>query len=130
MNNYTENTAAISAALSNYFKGVFTGDTDLLGEVFHPRALVSGDVNGKEYFKTLDEYLEGVKNRQSPLELGEKFRMEIISIEIINMIAVAKASLPMFDYNYYDILSLTKMDGKWVIINKLLTNVTVEDHVE
>jgi hypothetical protein len=113
MDNYTDNATAVSAVLSNYFNGVFNG------------ALVSGDVNGQPYFKTLDQYLDGVKNRKSPFELGEGFRMEIISIEIINMIAVAKTRLPMFEFNYHDLLSLSKINGEWVIVNKLLTNVSI-----
>lgn len=125
MNNYTDHAADITAVLSDYFNGVFKGNTDLLRGAFHPQALVAGDVNGQPYFKTLDQYLDGVKNRKSPFELGESFRMEIISIEIINLIAVAKVRLPMFEFNYHDLLSLTKVDGKWVIVNKLLTNVTM-----
>ena len=124
MNEYTDNATAVAAVLSNYFKGIFIGDTELLRSTFHPQALVAGDVNGQGYFKSLDQYLDGVKNRKSPSELGEKFRMEILGIEIINSIAVAKAHLPMFDFNYYDLLSLNRINGEWVIVNKLLTNVT------
>ncbi|MCF0041422.1 nuclear transport factor 2 family protein [Dyadobacter fanqingshengii] len=125
MTNHTDHAAAIAAVLSDYFKGVFKGDINRLRSVFHPQALVAGDVNGQGYFKTLEQYLDGVKNRKSPFELGESYRMEIISIEVINLIAVAKLRLPMFEFNYYDLLSLTIVDGKWVIVNKLLTNVSV-----
>jgi len=123
MNNYSDNAAAIAAVLSNYFNGIFNGDVELLRSTFHPQALLTGDVNGQPYFKTADQYLEGVKNRKSPHELNETFSMEILSIEIINSIAVVKARLPMFEFNYYDLLSLNKINGEWVIINKLLTNV-------
>lgn len=125
MDTYTDRAADITAVLSDYFNGVFKGDTDLLRSAFHPQALVAGDVNGQAYFKTLDQYLDGVRNRKSPFELGESFRMEIISIEIINQIAVAKVRLPMFEFNYHDLLSLTKVDGKWLIVNKLLTHVAM-----
>jgi hypothetical protein len=125
MKNYTENSNAIAGILSSYFNGVFNGDTALLIKIFHPKAVVAGDVNGVPYFKTLDEYLEGVGSRKSPHELNETFRMEIISIEIINSIAIAKVHLPIFDFNYYDLLSLTQTDRGWVIVNKLLTNVKI-----
>ena len=125
MNTYKGNATAISAVLSNYFSGIFNGDVALLRSIFHPQTLVSGDVNGQPYFKTLDQYLEGVKNRKSPHALDEPFKMEIVSIEIINAIAVAKVHIPMFEFNYYDLLSLSKIDGQWVIVNKLLTNVSV-----
>lgn len=123
MNNYSDNVAAIVAVLSSYLKSIFNGDAELLRGTFHPQALVAGDVNGQPYFKTADQYIEGVKNRKSPNELKETFRMEILSIEIINSIAIAKVRVPMFEFNYYDLLSLNQINGKWVIINKLLTNV-------
>jgi uncharacterized membrane protein YiaA len=107
----------------NYFNGIYNGDTALLEKTFHPKALIVGDIKGLPYFKTVDQYLEGVKNRKSPNELGEKFKMEIISLEIINHTAVAKVKVPIFEYNYYDQLSLAIVDGKWVIVNKLLTHV-------
>ena len=123
MNNYIDNATAVSAVLSNYFNGIYNGDTELLRGIFHPTALVVGDINGQPYFKTVDQYLEGVKNRKSPSELNEKFNMEILSIEIINSIAIAKVRVPIFDFNYYDLLSLSKVNGEWIIINKLLTHV-------
>lgn len=123
MSNYADNAKAVAAALSNYMEGVFKGNVNLLREVFHPQALLFGDVNGQAYFKTLDQYLDGVQHRKSPEELKEAFRMDIISIEIINSIAIAKLRLPMFEFNYYDLLSLNRIDGKWVIVNKMLTNV-------
>jgi hypothetical protein len=125
MNNYSDNATAVAAVLSTYFEGIFNGDAELLRSTFHPQALVIGDINGQPYFKSLDQYIDGVKNRKSPRELNETFRMEILSIEIINSIAIVKARVPMFDFNYYDLLSLNKIDGKWVIVNKLLTNVKV-----
>ena len=130
MNNYKDNAAAVAAVLSNYFEGVFSGNTALLGSIFHPQALVAGDVKGVPYFKTVAQYLDGVKNRKSPQELNEPFRMEIVSIEIINSIAVAKTHLQMFEYNYYDLLSLNKNGEKWIIVNKLLTHVNTGSHVE
>ena len=124
MSSYAADNAGIVLTLSNYFKAVFYGDVELLRSTFQPQALVMGDINGQPYAKSLNQYIEGVKTRKSPHELDEAFRMEIVSVEIINSIAVAKAHVPMFDKNYYDLLSLNKINGKWLIVNKLLTNVS------
>ncbi|RKS25476.1 putative lumazine-binding protein [Flavobacterium endophyticum] len=123
MKNTNENRKRITSVLEDYFNGIFVGDVDLLKSVFHPQAFLSGDIKGEPYFKTLDQYLEGVKNRTSPSELGAAFGMETLSIEIINTIAIAKTRVPIFEYNYYDLLSLSLIDGQWVITNKLLTHV-------
>lgn len=123
MENFSTNAALITAVIMNYFNGIYIGDVATLKSAFHPQSIVSGDINGQPYFKTLDQYLDGVKNRKSPRELGEEFRMKILSLEIINNTAIAKVQVPIFEYNYYDQLSFVIVDGKWVIINKLLTNV-------
>lgn len=123
--NHTDNTEAVAAVLSTYFKGIYNGDTTSLRKIFHPQALIAGDVKGEPYFKNLNQYLDGVESRKSPSELNEKFRMEILTIEIINSIAIAKVHVPIFDFNYYDLLSLNNINGEWIIMNKLLTHVNV-----
>lgn len=125
MSNYIDNVTAVAAVLTKYFEGIFNGDIALLRSTFHPQAMSAGEVNGEPYFKSLDQYLEGVEKRKSPHELNEEFRMEIIAIEIINSIAVAKVHVPMFEFNYYDLLSLNKINGNWLIVNKLLTHVNL-----
>lgn len=120
---YTKEASDIQSLIDDYFQGIFHGDTEKLKAVFHPQCLLFGDINGQSYFKNVDEYLEAVRNRKSPLELGENFGMEITGIEILGANAMAKVHLPMLGYNYYDFLSLSKIAGKWLIVNKLFTNV-------
>lgn len=123
MESFGTNAALITAVLMNYFNGIYNGDVPLLQSVFHPQAIVGFDLNGETHFKTVNQYLEGVKNRKSPKELGEEFKMKILSLEIINNTAVAKVQVPIFEFDYYDLLSLIVVDGKWVISNKLATKV-------
>ena len=120
---YTKETTAIQSLIDDYFKGIFHGDIGKLRPAFHPQCLLFGDINGQPYFKNLDEYIEGVKNRKSPQEQGESFQMEMLGIEILGNNAIAKLHLPMLGYNYYDFLSLSKISGSWQIVNKLFTNV-------
>ncbi|MDI9310510.1 MAG: nuclear transport factor 2 family protein [Limnohabitans sp.] len=120
---FTEESLAIQQTIQNYFVGVYNGDLSLLTQAFHSDCKLIGDINGSPYYKNFQEYLEGVKNRKSPKESGESFRMKIISLEILGNNAIVKAQLPMLGFNYYDFLSIAKMDSKWVIVNKLFTNV-------
>lgn len=110
---------AVQAVINDYFQGVFTGDLVLLRNAFHPECKLRGEINGESYFKSLEEYLSGVANRTSPTELGESFNMKIISIDLLETMAVVKLHLPMLGYNYFDFLSLMKINGQWVIVNKL-----------
>jgi hypothetical protein len=119
---FIENAQQISDVIKNYFDGIFQGDVTLLRQVFHPRALLFGDVDGQPYEKNLEEYLNVVQNRDSPMKLGEGKRMKIISIEVLGNVSYAKLHVPMFDFNYYDFIALNKINGKWWIVNKLFTS--------
>ena len=120
----TTDSADIGRVLTDaYFKGIYEGDVDLLGTAYYSGTLLFGDAAGKPYFKNLAQYLDGVKNRQSPKDSGKPFKGEIISIDIINSIAVAKVHVKMYDFNYYELLSFHKLDNKWVIVNKMIADV-------
>ncbi len=117
--------AAIKDAVENYyFKGIYEGDVLLLGSIFYPGSFVLGDVKGQPYFKTADLYLDGVQNRQSPKDSGKPFKGEIINIKVVNSIAIAEVSLKMYDFDYRDFLSFHKINGKWLIVNKMLTDLS------
>ena len=124
MNNDQQDQALIRQELeNNYFKGINEGDIDLLKQVYYKDVLMFGDVQGAPYFRTLDQYLDGVKNRKSPRDSGKPFKTEIISIRLINSIAVAELKVKMYDFNYHEFLSFHKLDGKWLIVNKMISDV-------
>ncbi|ELR69519.1 hypothetical protein C900_05051 [Fulvivirga imtechensis AK7] len=120
---YEQKVIQIQEVIKIYFEGIFYGDVQKLRQVFVNSACLYGDIKGAGYIKTLDEYIEGVENRQSPNALGEQFEMEIVAIEIMGNVAIAKLHLPMLGYNYYDYLSLSVVEGAWKIVNKIFTHV-------
>ncbi len=125
MENNQQDSLAITQALENYyFKGIYEGDVNTLGSIFNPGTLLFGDVKGQPYAKTLDQYFEGVKNRQSPKDSGKPFKGTIISINVVNSIAVAKVHVKMYDFNYDEFLSFHKINNRWLIVNKMITDVT------
>ncbi|PWT72234.1 MAG: nuclear transport factor 2 family protein [Bacteroidetes bacterium] len=125
MENNEKDKAAVKDLLENYyFKGIYEGDLDLLNKVYYPGTLLFGDVKGAAYFKTLSQYLDGVKNRQSPKNSGKPFKGEILSVKLVNSIGVAEVKVKMYDFNYHEFLSFHKLDGKWVIVNKMISDVT------
>ncbi|MCD0470366.1 nuclear transport factor 2 family protein [Flavobacterium sp. JAS] len=125
MENQQADIAAITDVVENYyFKGIYEGDEMLLGSIFHPGTLVFGNVKGQPYFKTVDLYLDGVKNRQSPKDSGKPFKGQILNIKVVNSIAIAEINVKMYDFNYRDFLSLHKIDGQWLIVNKMLTDLS------
>jgi hypothetical protein len=117
-----EEKTAIVQALKDYFQGIYDGNVGLLKKVFHEKTLIFGDVNGQPYAKSLDEYLDGVAQRTSPKDSGKPYETETIQIDVINTIAVAKVRVQMYQFNYYNFLSFHKIQGQWMIVNKLLTH--------
>ncbi len=116
--------AAIADVLNNYyFKGIYEGNIHILRKAFDSRALLFGDIKGEPYFKNLNQYLDGVAHRQSPKEAGKRFSAEIISIDVINTIAVAKTNVKIYDFNYFNFITFHQLDGQWLIINKTLSHV-------
>lgn len=115
---------AISDVLEGYyFKGIYTGDVSILNNIYHTGTLLFGDVKGQPYAKTLTEYLDGVAHRQSPKDSGKPFKGEILSINVIQSIAIAEVKVKMYEFNYHEFLSFHKMDTKWLIVNKMISDI-------
>jgi hypothetical protein len=124
METIQKDSLAISNALENYyFKGIYEGDIDALSQIFNKGTLLFGDVKGEPYAKTLDQYLDGVKNRQSPKDSGKSFKGEILNIKVVNSIAIAEVKVMMYDFIYHEFLSFHKLNGRWLIVNKMISDV-------
>ena len=123
METQQKDSLAISQLLENaYFQGIYTGDVPGLSRIYHPGTLLFGDVKGQPYAKTLAEYLDGVQHRQSPKDSGKPFKGEILNIRVMNSIAVAEVRVRMYDFLYHEFLSFHQIDGKWLIVNKMITD--------
>ena len=119
-----QDSLAITRALEDYyFKGIYEGDINNLGNILYPGTLLFGDVKGQPYAKTLDQYLDGVAHRQSPKDSGKPFKGTIVSVDVINSIAVAKIQVKMYAFNYDEFLSFHKINNRWMIVNKMITDV-------
>jgi len=126
-----QDSLAITEVLENrYFKGIYDGDIALLRTVYHDGTLLFGDVKGQPYAKTLEQYLDGVKNRQSPKESGKPFKGEILSIRIVNSIAIAEVKVKMYDFVYDEFLSFHKIDGQWFLVNKMISDTADHPFIE
>jgi hypothetical protein len=124
METNNQDSLAITQVLENYyFKGIYEGDINTLKQIYNPGTLLFGDVKGQPYAKTLDEYLDGVAHRQSPKDSGKPFKGTIISINVVNSIAVARVHVKMYDFNYDEFLSFHKIDNSWLIVNKMISDV-------
>jgi hypothetical protein len=119
-----QDTLAITQALEEYYyKGIYEGNLQLLINILNPGTLLFGDVKGQPYAKTLDQYLDGVQNRQSPKDSGKPFEGKTISVDVVNSIAMVKAHVRMYEFEYDEFLSFHKLSGRWMIVNKMISDV-------
>jgi len=107
----------------HYFKGIYEGNLDLLHPIYYTGTLLFGDVKGQPYAKNLEQYLDGVKNRVSPRDSSKPFKGEIVNIQVVNSIAFAEVKVKMYEFNYHEYLSLHKLEGSWLIVNKMISDV-------
>ncbi|WP_063896792.1 nuclear transport factor 2 family protein [Burkholderia anthina] len=109
--------------VERYFDATYRGDVAQLRTVFDARATVVGEVNGQPYFKTIDEYLDGVASRKSPKEIGDNVVMELLALDVQGNIAIAKLHVRMLGFNYYNYFTIIRQRDTWLVITKTLTNV-------
>ncbi|WP_415904150.1 nuclear transport factor 2 family protein [Neptuniibacter sp. QD48_55] len=115
----------IQSIINTYFTGLYQGNSDQLKAIFHPTAMLKSPGN----FRSLERWLEDVETRATPESLGQPFNFKILSIEIIHDQAMVKLECPLFDYFYIDFLGLLKEQGRWLIVNKMYTDIAQTTNV-
>jgi len=109
----------IQETVQYYFDGIYHSDVEKLKNAFHPNSQVIGYFDGSLSFESLDGFLEFVKATPAPSESGEEYDMGIVSIDVTANEAVAKVANLYLGLKFTDYLSLLKVDGNWVIVNKI-----------
>jgi len=108
----------LGAIADAYLNAVYQGDAATLATLFDPNAQVYGELDGQPYFKSAAAYVEGVAARRSPLQLGERYDMKVLAIDSLGSIGSIKLHSPMLGFNYHLYLTVRRIDGRWLIVNK------------
>ena len=110
--------------LDDYFEVIHAQDLDVFYQVFHKDCCLYSNSDDQTVLRPYELYRSQVANRQSPKELGNPRKDEILMIDQLSeSMAVAKVQLQMFGGIMQDYLNLIKLDGKWWIIAKLYQQV-------
>ncbi len=110
--------------LDDYFEVIHGQDMDLFDQVFHKDCCLYSNADDQTVLRPYELYRSQVANRQSPKELGNPRKDEILLIDqLSDTMALAKVQLQMFGGIMQDYLNLIKLDGKWWIIAKLYQQV-------
>lgn len=112
--------AAIETAINTYLDGLYEGDVDKLGQVFHPTSALTAETKGALTVTTREQWFELVRKRPSPKAQGLARHDEIIEIDqsgpTTAFVKVKCAIPPRF---FTDYLSLLKVDGHWQVAQKV-----------
>lgn len=109
--------AAVRAPLEAYLRGHATGRAEDFRPAFHPDAQLWGMRNGALIRMTSEEYIDRAAG--SPAADEAQRRRWIESIDVTGDTAVAKIVLDYPAVRFTDYMALSRIDGRWVIVNKM-----------
>jgi Putative lumazine-binding len=120
--------AAIRQTVQHYFDGGKNRDSLTLRKAFHPEARMLFARDGKLVVVPIGEYITRVGSER--LEPGEVDSTErkVVSVDVVGDAAVAKLELKRPTALLTDYMSLLKVDGRWLIVNKIFTRETRPEH--
>ena len=123
----TDERKEIEKAVQTYLDGLYEGDVEKLGRVFHPTSALTYEDNGALTPMPRDEWLEAVRNRPSAKSRGLERHDEILEIDqpgpTTAFVKLKCAIPPRF---FTDYLSLLKIDGRWQVAQKIYAAETRE----
>ena len=113
---------SVMAVVKDYFDGLHYGEVSKLRAIFHPDAFLKAP----GLRRSLEQWLDAVASRPIPEQQGQSYDFKILSIEVIKDQAMVKLECPLFDHFYVDFLGLLKENGRWLIVNKMYTDLQGE----
>ena len=120
--------SAIRQTIQYYFDGGKNRDSLTLRKAFHPEARMLFAREGKLVVVPIGEYITRVGSEQlKPGEVDSTER-KLVSVDVAGDAAVAKIALRRPDAHLTDYMSLLKVDGRWLIVNKIFARDTRPEH--
>jgi ketosteroid isomerase-like protein len=113
--------AAIRQTVQHYFDGGKNRDSVALRKAFHPDARMLFAKDGKLVVVPIGDYIARVaENKLKPGEVDSTKR-RVTSVDVTGDAAIARLELERPDALLTDYMSLLKVDGRWLIVNKIFT---------
>ena len=109
---------SLMSLVQNYCDGLYHGDISTLRAIFHSDVFLKAP----GLRRSLEQWLDAVASRPVPVQQGQPYGFKLLSIEVIKNQAMVKLECPLFDHFYVDYLGLLKENGRWLIVNKMYTD--------
>ncbi|MGE8154779.1 nuclear transport factor 2 family protein [Pseudomonas vancouverensis] len=108
----------IDLAVRNYVQGMVFADEALLRQAFHPACCIIGHYQQELEWASLDDFIAAIKV-EGPATAGVQPFWQVLQVDVTGDAATVKVIDDYAGMRFTDYLSLLKVDGRWVIINKL-----------
>ncbi|MBK6787459.1 MAG: nuclear transport factor 2 family protein [Betaproteobacteria bacterium] len=115
---------AIEQTVRTYLDGLYEGDADKLASVFHETSVLTYEQDGKLIALPRDQWLKAVRDRPAPKAKGLPRDDVILSVDQAGpTTALVKVKCQIPPRFFTDYLSLLKIDGRWVVAQKVFATV-------
>lgn len=115
---------AIEQTVRTYFDGLYEGDADKLASVFHETSALTFEQDGKISVLPLAQWLAAVRERPAPRARGLPRDDAILLVDQSGpTTALVKVKCQIPPRYFTDYLSLLKLDGRWVVAQKVFATV-------
>jgi hypothetical protein len=116
--------SAIEQTVQTYLDGLYEGDADKLAGVFHETSALTYEHDGKLTVLPRDQWLKAVRERPSPKAKGLARDDAILVVDQSGpTTAFVKVKCQIPPRFFTDYLSLLKVDGRWVVAQKVFATV-------
>ncbi|MCU0648375.1 MAG: PQQ-dependent sugar dehydrogenase [Gemmatimonadaceae bacterium] len=109
----------VERTIQMYFDAWAVGDTALFNRAMHPSLHLKRSLDGKFVDMTREAYVGGTRPHARDSTLATR----IASIYIVGPIASARTEISIRNLTFVDFFNLLKVDGGWVIVDKIATSV-------
>jgi Putative lumazine-binding len=111
--------STVEAVIQHYFDGLYEGDADKLGAIFHPSADLRWQEKGQLQVLTVPDWLGRVRKRPSAKAEGQARDDFIVTIDRSDeATAFIKVRCQLPPRYFTDYLVAMKLEGGWQIVSK------------
>ena len=116
---------AIEQMVQTYLDGLYEGDADKLASVFADTSVLTDEQDGKLVVLPREPWLKAVRERPKPKDKGLPRDDVILMIDQSGpTTAFVKLKCQIPPRYFTDYLNLLKIDGRWVVAQKVFATVT------
>ena len=115
----SQNRSSVEAVITAYFDGLYEGNTDKLGAIFHPTADLRWLEKGELQVLTVPDWLERVRKRPSAKAEGKPREDFIVTVDHSDdSTAFIKVRCQLPPRYFTDYLVAMKLADGWQIVSK------------